>query len=81
MSQQILDEYISRPQLAERLGKSENTLARWQREQIGPPITFIGRDPYYKIQSVQKWLRTREHSFQHAGALNVPKAKTVANPF
>lgn len=40
MSQQILDEYISRPQLAEQLGKSENTLARWQREQMGATDNF-----------------------------------------
>ena len=56
----ILDGYISRSKLAEQLGKSESTIVRWGVMQIGPPVTWIGREPYYKIDCVREWLRSRE---------------------
>jgi hypothetical protein len=56
----ILDGYISRPTLAKQLDKSERTIERWGREQIGPPVTFIGKQPFYNLDSVREWLRSCE---------------------
>jgi hypothetical protein len=56
----ILADYISRPKLAEQLGKSISTIDRWGREQIGPPVTWIGKQPFYNLDSVREWLRSRE---------------------
>jgi hypothetical protein len=56
----ILDDYLSRPKMAEQLGKSERTLERWESLRIGPPVTRIGRELFYNIESAREWLRSRE---------------------
>ena len=56
----VLGDYLTRSQLAAQLGKSERTIERWGLLQIGPPITWLGREPRYKITSVQEWLQSRE---------------------
>jgi len=56
----ILSEYLSREQLAEEIHKSVRTLERWEELRIGPPVTRLGRDPYYSIVSVRKWLANSE---------------------
>jgi hypothetical protein len=60
MSSEILEGYISRLELAKQLDKHVNTLARWGALQIGPPVTRIGRQPFYDLDSVREWLRSRE---------------------
>ena len=60
MSQNILDEYLPRVKLAEQLDKTTRTLARWEAQRIGPPITYIGREPFYRIDAVREWLKSRE---------------------
>lgn len=62
----ILDGYLSRSKLAEQLGKHERTLERWSMLRIGPPITWVGRKPYYKIDSTRDWLRFREQKMPRA---------------
>ena len=59
---EALANYVSRPQLAASLGKSELTLIRWEKDGKGPPVTRIGRDVKYYIPSVEKWLRSQEQS-------------------
>jgi predicted DNA-binding transcriptional regulator AlpA len=52
--------YVPRAELARKLGKSEGTLIRWEKDGKGPPVTRIGRDVKYYIPSVEKWLRSQE---------------------
>jgi hypothetical protein len=56
---EILEGYISRPKLAKQLGKSVRCIERWGILQIGPPIK-LGRQPFYRIDSVREWLASRE---------------------
>jgi hypothetical protein len=58
----ILADYLSRPELAQRLGKDERTLARWEVQRTGPPLTRIGHKPYYRIESVRAWLKSLEQT-------------------
>jgi hypothetical protein len=59
---EILKGYISRQALSEELGKSERTLERWGILRYGPAVTWIGRQPVYKIDSVREWLNSCEES-------------------
>jgi hypothetical protein len=56
----VLDDYLPRSALAEQLNKTIRTLERWERQRIGPPITRIGRRPFYRIDGVRNWLRRCE---------------------
>ena len=56
----LLDDYLSPGQLAEELGKSVRTIARWERLRIGPPKTLIGKKPFYRREGVRQWLLRKE---------------------
>jgi hypothetical protein len=56
----ILSDYITRPKLAKQLRKSVFTLWRWEKGEVGPAVTKIGRDPYYHIDAVRDWLKSRQ---------------------
>ncbi len=56
----LLDDYLTPDQLAEELGKSVRTIARWDGLRIGPPKTVIGKKPYYRREAVRKWLLRQE---------------------
>ncbi len=56
----ILSGHLPRKEAAAVLGKHERTLARWHVMRTGPPITFIGRTPYYKVESLEAWLEAQE---------------------
>lgn len=56
----LLDDYFTREQFAEELDISPRTAARWEMLRIGPPVTRIGRTPYYRKLSTREWLRARE---------------------
>lgn len=58
--QTLLADYVKRAELAAQLRKDPRTLERWERQRVGPPVTRIGREPYYFIPSVRDWLRSRE---------------------
>jgi hypothetical protein len=55
-----LDGYYSQEELAAILGKSHHALERWRRMRTGPPVTFIGKTPVYRIAAVNEWLLTQE---------------------
>jgi hypothetical protein len=66
---EIAANYISRKQLAIELGErlrgrpySEFTLIAWEKDGRGPPATRVGRDVFYAIPSVEKWLRSQERA-------------------
>ena len=60
MSTNILEEYLSRTELAADLGVCERTLIRWNILGEGPPVSRIGRRPMYRRAAVQAWLARRE---------------------
>jgi hypothetical protein len=64
MQTDILKDYISRDDLAAKIGKSVKTLVRWELDGKGPPVTRIGRDVFYRIPSFEKWLKAQERAAQ-----------------
>lgn len=70
MQTEILKDYISRPKLAEKIGKSVKTLVRWENDGQGPPVTRIGRDVLYSIPSFEKWLKAQERAAKGSTSAN-----------
>jgi hypothetical protein len=52
--------YWTPRELALKLNISQRTLARWHAERIAPPRVSINRKSYYRIESVEQFLRSRE---------------------
>jgi predicted DNA-binding transcriptional regulator AlpA len=58
----ILAGYLTPKNLAQALGVSERTVARWHRFREGPPRVEIGRKVYYRLESVNAWIASCERS-------------------
>jgi len=58
----LLAGYISEIELAKQLKIGLRTLRHWRKEGIGPPITYLGRKPFFKLTSVEGWLNSRERA-------------------
>ena len=56
----LLDEFLTREQLASELHVTPRTLARWQSQPNGIPTTRIGGRVLFNIDSVRGWLKSRE---------------------
>lgn len=54
--------FIEPHQLANELGISERTLARWAVARMGPPKVKLGKQVLYRRASVIEWLQSREES-------------------
>jgi hypothetical protein len=63
----LLQDYWSRAELAREIARTERTLARWCAQGIGPPVTWLGRTPYYHKSSVSAWLLSQERPFVRSG--------------
>jgi predicted DNA-binding transcriptional regulator AlpA len=59
-TQGILEGYLRPEEMAQQIGVSTRTLARWQVHRIGPPRVVIGRQIFYRLASVLEWLESRE---------------------
>jgi predicted DNA-binding transcriptional regulator AlpA len=70
MQTDILKDYISREDLADKIGKSVKTLVRWELDGKGPPVTRIGRDVLYRIPSVEAWLKAQERAAKGSTTAN-----------
>jgi hypothetical protein len=57
----VLEDFISRAELARMLHRTVRTLSRWEVERCGPPVTRFGDSIYYRRSSVMAWLERREH--------------------
>ncbi len=68
--EQLLDDYLTRDELAAQLGKSPRTIQRWDRLRIGPVPTVIGNSKVFRRADVQKWLdaQRREPTPERQGA-------------
>ena len=58
----VLNDYVSREELAKQLGVSERTLFRWFRDRRGLPRTKIGHLILYRVSAVRAWLETYERT-------------------
>lgn len=58
----LLEDWISRHDLAIDLGVSEDTLWRWDMRRTGPQSIKLGRKVYYRRSTVRSWLEAREHA-------------------
>lgn len=56
----VLDDWMSRNELAVELLVSIDTLARWEVRRLGPPSVRLGRRVYYRREAVQTWLVSQE---------------------
>ena len=55
----LFEGYITREDLAAKLGVQPDTLARWSTQGIGPEFVKIGRRVFYDESTVREWLKTR----------------------
>ena len=69
-----VDPLMTRDTLAELLGLSCETLARWDSSGEGPVGIRIGRQVFYRVASVNEWLRSREKAKAAARAPKRGKA-------
>lgn len=56
----LLGGWISRTDLAQQLGVSEDTLRRWDALRSGPPCIRAGRKVFYRRATVLEWLEEQE---------------------
>ena len=56
----ILAGYLTPKALAQELGVSERTIARWHHFREGPPRVEIGRKVFYRLESVAAWIASCE---------------------
>ena len=56
----LLDNYLSRDELAKELRVTTRTIARWQAKPNGIPVTQIGGRTLFRVESVKTWLAAHE---------------------
>lgn len=71
----LLDEYLKPDELAAELNVCTKTLHIWRINGSGPPITKIGRKPFYSRAGVLAWLRERE---QRSTRPRAPQRQTAS---
>jgi len=52
--------YLTARRLAQLLGVTVRTLARWNAQRIGPPKISIGKIVLFDLAKLPEWLATRE---------------------
>lgn len=72
------DQYLSEEKLLEMpmfAHLKAATLARWRTEGRGPRCTIVGRQPFYRLGEVYRWLREEEETrerIRKMGKMAVP---------
>ena len=56
----ILDDYLTRDELASELNVTKRTLIRWQNQRDGLPFIMLGGRVLYRRASVLVWLKDLE---------------------
>jgi hypothetical protein len=51
---------VSEPAIAVMLRRDSRTLQRWHAERRGPPFVLVGNERRYSVDTVQRWLFSRE---------------------
>ena len=52
--------YVTPERLAQLLGCSPRTVARWDAERIGPPRIKVGKTVLYDLEKLPAWLEGKE---------------------
>lgn len=60
----ILDNYLTRDQLAAELGVTTRTISRWRWERKGPPAHRIAGRVMFKRPDVEAWLEQQREDAQ-----------------
>jgi helix-turn-helix protein len=68
LSQPILEDFLTKQELAAELGRNMRTLDRWEALGIGPPRTLLGRKILYRRMSVRRWLAAQENQGRSTAA-------------
>lgn len=58
----LLDDYLTRDELATELRVTPRTVIRWQNMVDGLPYVEIGGRVLYRRQSIIDWLKSRERT-------------------
>ncbi len=56
----LLQDYLTRDELAAELRVTPRTIMRWQNQPDGLPYTELGARIFYRRQTVLAWIETRE---------------------
>jgi hypothetical protein len=56
----VLQDYYTLEELASELRVDVRTVQRWNQLRIGPPVTYMGKKPIFRKQSVPAWLASQE---------------------
>jgi hypothetical protein len=59
-TRRLLDDYMTRRQLAREFSCTERTISRWMALPDGLPHTRIGARTLFRAESVRTWLDSRE---------------------
>ena len=74
----ILAGYLTQKDLAQALGVSERTIARWHHFREGPPRVEFGRKVFYRLESVSAWIASCERPEPRAGRTR--RARLAVDP-
>jgi Helix-turn-helix domain len=58
----VLANFIDEASLARQLDVGVRTLREWRRLGKGPVPTWVGRKLFFRIESIDSWLRSREQA-------------------
>jgi predicted DNA-binding transcriptional regulator AlpA len=56
----LLDDCLTEDETARELNKHVRTLARWRSRREGPPFVKLGREVFYRRQSIRAWIARQE---------------------
>jgi len=59
-SDQLFEGYVTRDELAAKLGVSKRTILNYEAMPDGLPSLTFARRKFYKIDSVARWIASRE---------------------
>jgi hypothetical protein len=67
-SRRVLDGYLNESELAAQIKRSVVLLRLWRRKGTGPAFVRVGKTPYYKIETVRRWIDAQERNQPRAAA-------------
>ena len=62
----LLEDYLTRDELADQLGKDVRTIDRWYMLREGPAVTRVGNRRLYHLDDVKAWLRAQRREMRAA---------------
>ncbi|QOY63569.1 helix-turn-helix domain-containing protein [Lysobacter sp. H21R4] len=52
----VMEDYLTRQELADQMGLTFRTLELWAHRRKGPPVIIIGRRAHYHRDDIAAWL-------------------------